>query len=147
MNQQITLKIILQNPPAGVDFGIQKGRGSKYETIMKQRSGNKNLEFEFAVGVNPGKDLLHDFFGPYVQGAASERFIYIDIGTYAGQADSVWSRRLKVPIRGITQEMIRNLSAEPNSILVTKVPGTGKDFGSNCGTVKPFDGWYLAKSP
>jgi len=27
----------------------------------------------------------------------------------------------------------------------THVPGTGKDGGSNCATVKPFGGWHLKK--
>ena len=35
MNQEIPIRIILENPPPGVDFGIQKERGSKYETILK----------------------------------------------------------------------------------------------------------------
>jgi Family of unknown function (DUF5990) len=28
-----------------------------------------------------------------------------------------------------------------NKILETKVPGTGRDGGPNCATVKPFEGW------
>ena len=28
MDRDITLRIVLESPPAGVDFGIQKGRGS-----------------------------------------------------------------------------------------------------------------------
>ena len=35
MNQEIPIRIILENPPPGVDFGIQKESGSKYETILK----------------------------------------------------------------------------------------------------------------
>ena len=29
---EIALRIVLQQPPAGVDFALQKGRGSAYET-------------------------------------------------------------------------------------------------------------------
>ena len=41
MNQELTLKIVLENPPSGVDFGLQKGSGNKYETIQIQRSSDK----------------------------------------------------------------------------------------------------------
>lgn len=37
MERELTLRIVLEKPLAGVDFGLQKGRGSEYETIQKQR--------------------------------------------------------------------------------------------------------------
>jgi len=78
-----------------------------------------------------------------VQGPTNGRFIYIGIGTLAGQLGSIWSRRLKIPLQGITWEMIEQLLDDSNSILETRVPGTGKDGTPNCATVKPFDGWYV----
>jgi hypothetical protein len=94
---EITLRVILQRPTAGVDFALQKGKGSKYETVQKQRSAlNKDLKFEFPVTVKTAKDGEPDFSGPYVQGARGDRYFYIDIGTYAGQANTPWSRRLKM---------------------------------------------------
>jgi Family of unknown function (DUF5990) len=80
-----------------------------------------------------------------VQGPSGERFVYIDIGTCAGQTDTVWSRRLKIPLRGITLIMIGQLQNNTQMILETRVPGTGKDGGPNCATVKPFAGWKLVK--
>ena len=44
------------------------------------------------------KDDLPNFAGPFVQGPAGERFVYINIGTYAGQLNTPWSRRLKIPL-------------------------------------------------
>ena len=130
MNSELTLRVILASPPAGVDFGLQKGKGIPYETIQKQRSTGKDLSFEFTVGLKVGPD----FTGPLVHGPRDERFIYIDIGTAAGQVDSCWSRRLKIPLRGITTVMT-------NRMLEARVPGTARDGGPNCATVKPFDGW------
>ena len=49
MNEQIPLVIVLQQPPAGVDFGLQKGSGNSYETVQKQRSASGDLYFEFTV--------------------------------------------------------------------------------------------------
>ena len=146
MERELTLRIILEKPPAGVDFGVQKGRGNDYETIQLQRFKGTDLRFEFTVRVKVGgKGETPNFLGPMVQGPTGERFVYLDIGTYAGQQETPWSRRLKIPLRGITLEMI-NETASRNAVLETRVPGTGKDGGPTCGTVKPFAGWTLAKS-
>jgi hypothetical protein len=144
MNQELTLKIVLENPPSGVDFGLQKGSGNKYETIQVQRSSDKNLEFEFPIAVKLNKDGLPNFLGVFVQGPTSQRFIYIDIGTCAGQKDTGWSRRLKIPLTGISLNTIKELSTNNDKILEAKVPGTGKDNGPNCATVKPFTGWHIS---
>jgi hypothetical protein len=144
MNQELSIRIILESPPLGVDFGIQKGSGNNYETILKQRSSDKDLCFEFKISVKENKDAAYNFTGPYVQGPSSERFIYVDIGTSAGQFDSVWTRRLKIPLRGISVETIQQLLTDASLVLETKVPGTAKDGGPNCATVKPFSGWNLS---
>jgi Family of unknown function (DUF5990) len=143
MNQELSIRIILESPPTGVEFGLQKGNGNQYETIQKQRSNNNDLCFEFKISVKESKTPLPDFKGPYVQGLINERFIYIDIGTYAGQGDSPWSRRLKIPLRDISPETIKLLLTDSSFTLQTKVPGTGKDGGPNCATVRPFSGWHL----
>jgi len=143
-SQEICIRIILESPPTGVDFGIQKGSGNHYEIIQKQRSNNNDLCFECRISVKEGKTLLPNFTGPYVQGPLNERFIYIGIGTYAGQVDSAWSRRLKIPLRDISSETVKILLTGSPAVLETKVPGTGKDGGPNCATVKPFPGWHLA---
>jgi hypothetical protein len=136
MEHELNLLIILEDPPPGVDFGLQKGSGDPYETVQTQRSSTGDLRFELSVRVREGKDGLPNFLGPFTQGPAQQRFVYIDIGTYAGQTNTVWSRRLKIPLRGITWELIKK-----GKTLETRVPGTGKDGGPNCATVKPFAGW------
>jgi Family of unknown function (DUF5990) len=143
MDKELMLRIILEKPPPGIDFGLQKGSGNKYETIQKQRSEDKDLNFEFAVRIKDAGSAQPIFIGPFVQGNPSSRFIYIDIGTYAGQTNTAWSRRLKVPLVGITQEMVSRVQTNATLLLETKVPGTGKDGGPNCATVKPFNGWQL----
>ena len=99
MEGELTLRIVLEKPPADVDFGLQKGRGSDYETIQKQRSQAKDLSFEFIVRVKANRNNSPVFLGSFVQGPAGDRFVYIDIGTYAGQTETGWSRRLKIPLR------------------------------------------------
>lgn len=147
MENDLPLRIVLEKPPPDVDFGLQKGRGSGYETVQKQRFKGKDLKFEFTVGVKTsGKDSKPNFLGSFVQGPSGERFIYIDIGTYAGQTDTAWSRRLKVPLRDITADMIDRVLADAESLLEIRVPGTAKDGSPTCATVKPFPGWKLTSS-
>ena len=145
MESVITLQIILNKPPSGVLFGLQKGSGSNYETIQKQMSSSGDLSFTFHVHVkgDKSKDEMPKLTGPFVQGPANGRFVYIGIGTYAGQLNTVWSRRLKVPLSGITWDLLG--SSTDQKILQTTVPGTGKDGGPNCATVKPFAGWVAIK--
>ena len=143
METEITLQIILVKPTPEVVFGLQKGSGSNYETVQKQISTSNDLSFKFTIKVkgDRSKEELPKFSGGFVQGPAHNKFVYIDIGTYAGQSDTIWSRRLKVPLTGITWKDIDLLSSK--SILQTSVPGTGRDGSPNCATVKPFEGWHL----
>jgi len=144
MNDELRLRIVLTDPPAGVDYALQSGSGSKYESVGKQVSGPGDLIFNLSVKLKSDKDAKIDFAGPFVQGGKGERFIYIGIGTYAGNAGSVWARRLKVPLRNISSGTVSKILAHRELILETCVPGTGSDGGPSCATVKPFAGWHVA---
>ena len=147
MDHELTLRIVLEKPPPGVDFGLQKGRGNDYETIQKQRSKTGALDFGFSVKVRPTRaDPLPTFLGPIVQGPPNQRFVYLDIGAAAGQTDTCWSRRLKIPLAGITWTMIDQVWADSGWAIESRVNGTGKDGGPTCGTVKPFSGWQVVRS-
>jgi len=121
---------VLERPTAGVDFGLQKGRGSGYETVQTQRSTGHDLVFECEVIVKAGA-----LTGPFLQGPPGGRFLYIDIGTLAGQPQTPWTRRLKIPLTGITAKLL----AAP--ALETRVAGCGVDGSPSCGTARPFAGW------
>ncbi|MFL5740602.1 MAG: DUF5990 family protein [Flavisolibacter sp.] len=142
--KKLLLKIILDNPPAGIDFGLQQGKGNDYEIVQKNRSDGKDLIFHFHVDLRKDKEGAVDFSGPFVQGPRGERFVYVGSGNHAGQRDSVYSRRLKVPLRNFPEESTWFNLESPS--LETKVPGTARDGGPNCATVKPFDGWKLSKN-
>jgi hypothetical protein len=79
------------------------------------------------------------------QGPATGRFIYIDIGKLAGQSDSCWERRIKVPLGGITWDMIEKASTDPKLVLEARLPGKSKDGGPSCATLKPAEGWKLCR--
>ena len=141
MDTVLSLRIILENPLAGVDYALQSGSGGKFELVQKQVSGTGDLIFNLMANVKGSKDELPDFSGPFIQGNKGERFIYINIGTYAGNPNSEWGRRLKVPLRDITWEAISKLVSNQQLVLETSVPGKGKDGTPSCATVKPFAGW------
>ena len=146
MEVELPLRIVLVAPPAGVDFGVQDGKGSDYKTIQKQRSKGADLSFELKVMVKDNRDDgIPNFLGSLAQGPAFGRFIYIDVGRHAGQADSEWDRRIKVPLSGVSWEMIEKASADPKAILEARLPGTGRDGGPSCATVHPVKGWTLRK--
>ena len=142
--EEVTLRIVLEQPTTGVDFGLQEGHGSAYSVVRKQRSKGGDLTFEFTVTVKIGRnDGQPDFAGPFVQGPAGGRFAYIDIGTYAGQTNTQFSRRLKIPLSGITWDMLGS-----EKVLVANIPGTGKDGGPSCAyewrkRVSPSWQWQL----
>jgi hypothetical protein len=140
MARELILRIIVLQPPPGVDFGLQKGSGNAYETVQTQRSDRDDLVFEFRPSIKEGVfDSMAALGGPFVQGPPRQRFVYLDIGTCAGQTASSWSRRMKIPLTGIPAKFLRT-----GGVLEARVPGTGRDGGPACATVKDFDGWLPA---
>lgn len=140
----LSLHIILQNAPAGLDYSLQKGSGNNYETVQVQRSGPEDMHFYLAADVKderPKSDIPR-LRGPFIQGPYPDNFIYLDIGTYAGQTDA-WGGRLKIPLTGITWDVIAEVTDAPDRVLETYAPGT-KDGKPNCATVKPFGGWKIS---
>ena len=137
MAELARFRIVLETPPADVDYGLQKGRGSNCEIVQTQRSDGGDLQFVFDAEVRAG--TVPDFRGPFIQGPAGGRFVYIGIGTYAGQIGTPWSRRLKVPLSGISEGMIRR--AAGGAVLEASVAGTGRDGTPACASVRDFAGW------
>ena len=145
--KSLSLQIILVAPPPGVDFGIQEGKGNDYKTIAVQRSKAGNLTLECVINVKGNRsDGPPNFIGPISQGPPSGRFIYIDIGKSAGQFDSCWQRRIKIPLETITWEMIDSVLEKPKRLVQATIPGTAKDGGPSCATMKPIDGWKVVKA-
>jgi hypothetical protein len=140
----LSLHIVLEKPPVGVDFGLQKGSGSQYQTIQTQRSTGADMYFELEVEVKGDRKIDPNprFAGPFAQGKEPDKFFYIDVGALAGQVGG-WSRRIKIPFRGITWDLLDQATTRSKRALKTSIPGTAKDGGPNCATVKPFKGWDI----
>jgi uncharacterized protein DUF5990 len=139
MNSEVPIRLVLVDPPPEVDFGIQRGRGAQYEPVFVQQRKHGDVSFDLSLTVAENRnDGLPKFQGPFVQGPPGKRFVYIDVGIYAGQKDTQWARRMIVPLSGITWALIKKALA--------RIPGTGKDGGPNCATVKLLGAWQVIKA-
>lgn len=142
MKSEMPIRLVLVEPPSGVDFGIQRGTGTQYETLFVQQRTIGDVCFDFSVTVTDDrKDGLPNFQGPFTQGPRANRFIYIDVGTLAGQKGTPWSRRMKVPLQGITWPLVRKALSKAGCRLSARIPGTGRDGGPNCATVRLLGDW------
>ena len=143
--RDIVVRIVLVSPPVGVDYGIQKGSGSDYQTLFLQRPSNPRAQivFDVPMTVTERPDGQPNFGGPFVQGKPTERFLYVDIGKYAGQRNTEWARRMKVPLTSINWPLIEQ-AAKSGKAIETRIPGTAKDGSPTAAsTVKLQSAWTL----
>src|SRR5690349_4819190 len=95
---QLQLQIIIEKPLKGVMYGLQLGNGNNYQTVQQQVAHDHDIIFSATALVKNDKQGKATLSGPVVQGKPGERFLYIDIGTSAGQLGSEWTRRMKIPL-------------------------------------------------
>ncbi len=138
MKYEINIRVRVSRPLDGVLMQIQQG---KFELLppIKWDPGETCFEFPMYVDVTSG---IPNFLGPYAQGPKNSRFIYVNIGTYAGQPDSCWQRRAKLPLTSVTIEQVKSLISEPELIMEAIFDGTGKDGTPTCATVKHLE-WKI----
>ena len=131
---ELALCIVVRRPPSGVTFAVQRGAA---ELLAPTSRMLDPLVFDFTVrvgGVTPSG--ASRFLGPFTQGPPSARFVYVNSGQSAGQADTRWNRRAKLPLAGITAAMIREAEGSPGARIETEFEGTGRDGGPTCASVK-----------
>lgn len=143
MSNEIKLRIVLQNPVDGLLYGLQKGKGSGYDTVLPQLGAGHDLNFEFTVPLKQATPQGIALSGPYVQGPAGSRFVYINIGSYAGQSGALWNGRMKVPLS--ETDFTNTISDQDPLCWTCYVPGRTADGKPVFATVKPFGGWSMGK--
>ena len=144
MIHSLSLCITLIKPPPGVPFCLQRG---KADLVPPSSDSGDILSFDFTVNVaNDRFDGPPKFRGPFVQGPPAGRFIYINSGNYAGQSDSCWSRRAKVPLSGITWELIEEALSKSSAVLEARIAGTAGDGGPACATVRLLEGGWKVQN-
>jgi hypothetical protein len=123
--------IVIESPVAGVWHSSQSKDGHPLDP--KVSKSGEPLAFDFPIRVAPGPR----FFGDQVRREGPvRRFVYIRVGQSAGDRASPWSRRMKIDIHDIGQDLLDRAVATGRAIEIS-VNGTAKDGSPVCATVKP----------
>jgi hypothetical protein len=139
---EITLRVMLLHPPDGVAFRMQRGRG---ELVAPVAAADGALVFEAPVRVGGRRaDGGPNLLGAFTHGRVDDRFLYVNSGTYAGQAGSCWSRRAKVRLGGIDWALAERALRDADTVLQARLEGTGTDGGPVCAGVTLLDGGWRA---
>jgi len=129
---EIGMRIVIERPVAGVVHSLQAGNDGVLDPKASQ--SGEPLVFDFPVRIAPGPK----FFGDQVRREGPERrFVYIRIGQLAGQAGSLWSRRMKIDIHDIPRPLL-DRAARGEGVIETVVDGTGADGTPACATLRPI---------
>lgn len=134
---EVLLRIRVEAPPSSVHFQVQRGRDGLVPSVYRSSS---SIEFEFPVRIGTREDGSPNFLGPFAQGPPGARFVYINSGTLAGDAQSCWTRRAKVPLTGISWALIRRARSS-GAVVATEIAGVAGDGGPACGTVPLRRDW------
>jgi hypothetical protein len=127
---EIAARVVIENPVPGVLHSLQDKDGHPLDP--RQSANGEALSFDFPLRVSPGPK----FFGDQVRREGPERrFVYIRVGTAAGQHGSPWSRRMKIDIDDTDQQLIDRAIAGGTLELV--VNGTAEDGSPVCATIRP----------
>lgn len=132
MPSAITLRLTTAEPVPGVAYSLQ----DKANTPVKPRiAGDGPISFDVPVTLSDDGRLT----GPFVRREGPlRRFIYIAIGTSAGQHGE-WSRRAKIDVHDIPAALLAQ--ARAGQTLEVILPGRARDGGPACATVRPLRPW------
>ncbi len=129
MADTVTLRLIIDDPVPGVRYSLQKDD----MPFEPRTAGDGPIAFEVPITLQPDGRMT----GPFVRREGLvRRFVYIRIGTSAGDHAAAWSRRAKIDIHDIPKALL-----VPDALLEVHLPGRGKDGSPACATVRPAIGW------
>ena len=137
----LTLRLIVRDPVPGIELRVQSGRTDLLRAVAHDAD---SITFEFTVDAEVRPDGTAAFRGPVVQGPPAARFVYVNAGTYAGQALVSAGRRAKVPLGGVSAPLVVAALAQPQSVIVGEISGRARDGGPAAATVPLLgEGWRL----
>jgi hypothetical protein len=127
---EIPMRIVIEQPVVGVLHSLQAK--DDHPLDPKCSKAGEALTFDFPVRVGPGPK----FSGDQVRREGPERrFVYIRVGQAAGDPASPWTRRMKIDIHDIDQQLL-DAAAKGGRRIEISVNGTGKDGTPACATVR-----------
>jgi len=124
----LPIRIVVEHPLPGLAIALQRGQAAKAELVPPSTRSVEAVAFDLAVTVDGSlPDGRPRLLGPNVQGPPAARFVYLCIGKYAGQADSEWAGRVKVPLTGLGWDEIEKRSS--GGRLVARIAGRSPKGG------------------
>src|SRR5689334_13902465 len=98
---EVPARIVVRNPVPGVAHSLQSKDNAPLDAEIS--ASGEPLRFDFPLRIAPGPK----FFGDQVRPEGPvRRFVYIRIGTMAGQPSSDWTRRMKIDIHDTPQALL-----------------------------------------
>jgi hypothetical protein len=139
---ELPLRIVVDDPVPDVALAVQNGRSGAATLIPPVRKAANAVVFDVAIAASRADDGGVRLLGAIVQGPPAARFLYICVGQAAGQAGSPWTRRIKVPLGGITSAMVERLKSGQR--LTAHIHGRDKKGDPACASVKLTEAWKAA---
>ena len=138
--RSVLVRVCVTDPVAGCLYGLQRRDGGVDQI---QVAANDALQFTTSVTLRLTPESTRDPRGLHVHGPRHGRFLYVASGTLAGQAESCWTRRAKVPLLGVDAAVPLTLDVMPPLIVAT-IAGRAGDGGPACASVPLLRPWHHA---
>ena len=136
---EVRARIVIERPVAGVLHSLQEGDDAPLDP--KASKAGEQLVFDFPLRIERTSDGAK-FFGKQVRREGPlRRFVYIRVGTCAGDRASPWTRRMKIDIHDIDPALLDK--AMKGGVLEGTIDGTAKDGSPACATIRPVN-WRVA---
>lgn len=132
--QSVRMRILVVNTLPDVRFAVQCGRSDLLDP-MDGRHEPLRFEFSLRLGL-PLSTGAVNFLGEFAQGPSSDRFVYLNSGTLAGQPGSPWTRRAKLKLASIPPTVL-DTALSSGGVIQACVQGTMGDGGPVCASLKP----------
>lgn len=141
----VPIRIVIENPVPGVRIALQRGATARAELVPPVSGTPDALSFDLdAIVEGALADGLPRLLGPFVQGPPQARFVYLCVGRAAGQIGSEWNRRVKVPLGGISRQLVEALRG--GGRLEARIAGRGRDGSPACASVPLLaPGWQIRR--
>jgi hypothetical protein len=129
---EVRARIVIEQPVAGVLHSLQQDDAP---LAPKMSQAGEPLAFEFPLRIERTSGGAK-FFGKQVRREGPvRRFVYVRVGTAAGQRTSRWTRRMKIDIHDIDPALLD--AAIAGGVLEGTICGTLPDGSPACATIRP----------
>ena len=146
MTLSVPLRIHLRNPPKGIAFCLQKGKGANSTRPDYLESDGSTLTFELNVDARQGKvPGTTNFLGPFAQGTPTARFFYICVGRCNALVEPQWSGRVKIHLASIAWSTVVAVNDDPKAILTAGYDASTPNGQPALASVDLNGGWTLSK--